>query len=85
MLIKIILIILFIIFIFPSLLKWAFRGFVVSQINKAQQDFQQQQRSQNTSNQKREGQIDVDFVPTKKGKGTENFNGGEYIDYEEVK
>lgn len=85
MLIKIILIILFILFIFPSLLKWAFRGFVVSQINKAQQDFQQQQRSQHTSNQKREGQIDVDFVPTKKGKGTENFNGGEYIDYEEVK
>ncbi len=87
MLIKIILIILFILFIFPSLLKWAFRGFVVSQINKAQQDFQQQQRTQHSSNHKnkREGQIDVDYVPTKKGKGTENFNGGEYIDYEEVK
>jgi len=43
---------------------------VVSQINKAQQDFQQQQRTQHSSNHKnkREGQIDVDYVPTKKEK-----------------
>ncbi len=83
---KIILILLVIFFVFPRLLKWAFKGFVVSQFNKAQQDFQQQQRAQySPNNRKREGEIDVDYVPTKKGKSTENFNGGEYIDYEEVK
>ncbi|MEA5137772.1 DUF4834 family protein [Arcicella rigui] len=82
---KILLIIFLILFIFPRLLKWALRGFVVSQFNKAQQDFQQQQQANYQSTRKREGQIDVDFIPPKKGKSTENFDGGEYIDYEEVK
>lgn len=82
---KILVILLVIFFIFPRLLKWALRGFVVSQFNKAQQDFQQKQQSYHSSPNKREGQIDVDFVPTKKGKSSENFGGGEYIDYEEVK
>ncbi len=82
---KILLIIFLILFIFPRLLKWALRGFVVSQFNKAQQDFQQKQQANYQSTRKREGQIDVDFIPPKKGKSTENFDGGEYIDYEEVK
>ncbi|MDR6560675.1 MULTISPECIES: DUF4834 family protein [unclassified Arcicella] len=82
---KIFLIICLILFIFPRILKWALRGFVVSQFNKAQQDFNQKQQSYHSSPNRREGQIDVDFVPPKKGKSTENFDGGEYIDYEEVK
>ncbi len=74
-----------ILFVFPRLLKWALRGFVVSQINKAQQNYQQQQQPNYQSSHKREGQIDVDFVPPKSGKSSDDFRGGEYIDYEEVK
>lgn len=47
--------------------------------------FQQQQTRQ--QHQAREGEIHVDFVPndkTSSNKST-NFDGGEYIDYEEVK
>jgi Domain of unknown function (DUF4834) len=82
---KFLLILFLILFIFPRLLKWALRGFVVSQFTKAQQDFQQKQQSSYSSSNKREGQIDVDFIPPKKGKNSENFDGGEYVDYEEVK
>ncbi len=82
---KFLLILFLILFIFPRLLKWALRGFVVSQFNKAQQDFQQKQQTYNSTSRKPEGEIDVDFIPPKKGKSSENFNGGEYIDYEEVK
>ena len=47
-------------------------------------DVRQQQKAYQ-SQQKREGQIDVDFVPKKNGNKSENFGGGEYVDYEEVK
>ncbi|MBB6001518.1 DUF4834 family protein [Arcicella rosea] len=82
---KFLLILFLILFIFPRLLKWALRGFVVSQLNKTQQDFQQKQQTYSNTSRKREGEIDVDFIPPKNGKSSENFNGGEYIDYEEVK
>lgn len=84
---KFVLIVVLIFFVFPKLLKWALKGFVVSQINKAQQEFQQQYNPNTSSNRpkKRDGQVDVDFVPPKSGKNSDDFNGGEYIDYEEVK
>ncbi len=46
--------------------------------------FQQQQRQQQNH---REGEIHVDYVPKQKTttKKSSDFNGGEYIDYEEVK
>ena len=35
---------------------------------------------------KNDGRIKVDYAPeNKKGKSSDNFKGGEYIDYEEVK
>jgi hypothetical protein len=37
------------------------------------------------SQKRREGEIDIDYVPKKNGKNSENFGGGEYVDYEEVK
>lgn len=82
--IKFIIILAFILYILPKLVKWALKGFIATQVNKAQQDVRHQQQAY-TSQQKREGQIDVDFVPKKNGKKSENFGGGEYVDYEEVK
>ena len=35
-------------------------------------------------NSKREGEIKIDRVPGKNGKKNDNFDGGEYVDYEEV-
>ena len=42
---------------------------------------QQQQRQQRPSN----GNVNVDYVPKDDKKSKENFKGGEYVDFEEVK
>ena len=81
---KFIIILALIFYVLPRLIKWALKGFIVTQVNKAQQDMRQQQKAYQTQ-QKREGQIDVDYVPKKNEKKSEDFGGGEYVDYEEVK
>jgi Domain of unknown function (DUF4834) len=81
---KLLIILAVIFYILPRLIKWALKGFIVSQVNKAQQDMRQSQKAYQTQ-QKREGDIDVNYVPKKNEKKSENFGGGEYVDYEEVK
>ena len=81
---KLIIILAFTFYVLPKLIKWAVKGFIATQVNKAQQDMRHQQKAYQ-SQQKREGQIDVDFVPKKNENKSENFGGGEYVDYEEVK
>jgi hypothetical protein len=81
---KLLIILAVIFYILPKLIKWALKGFIVSQVNKAQQDMRQSQKAYQTQ-QKREGDIDVNYVPKKNEKKSENFGGGEYVDYEEVK
>ena len=82
--VKFIIIMALMIYVMPRLIKWALKGFIVTQVNKAQQDMRHSQKAYQTPN-KREGQIDVDYVPKKDGKNPPNFGGGEYVDYEEVK
>ena len=81
---KFIIILALIFYVLPRLIKWALKGFILTQVNKAQQDMRQQQKTYQNQ-QKNEGQIDVDYVPKKNEKKSENFGGGEYVDYEEVK
>lgn len=81
---KFIIILALIFYVLPKLIRWGLKGFIVTQVNKAQQDLRHQQKAYQSS-QKREGEIDVDFVPKKNEKKSENFGGGEYVDYEEVK
>jgi hypothetical protein len=82
--VKFIIIMGLIFYVMPKLIKWALKGFILTQVNKAQQDMRQSQKAYQTPN-KREGQIDVDFVPKKNEKNSGNYGGGEYVDYEEVK
>jgi hypothetical protein len=70
-------------FIFPYVFRWLIKAFVASQVNKAQQHFQQQQTNYQRPNPKQEGKITVDYAPPKSDKN--DFRGGEYVDYEEVK
>ena len=81
---KFLIILAIIIYVMPRLIKWALKGFIVSQVSKAQRDMGQSQKAYQTQ-QKREGEIDVNFVPNKNEKKSNNFGGGEYVDYEEVK
>ncbi len=80
--VKFIIILALIFYVLPKLIKWALKGFIVTQVNKVQQDMRQQQ--QTYPHQRREGEIDVDYNPKNKGKKPESF-GGDYVDYEEVK
>ena len=82
--VKFIIILALIFYVLPKLIKWALKGFIVTQVNKVQQDMRQQQKTYQ-SQQRREGEIDVDYNPKNKGKKSENFGGGDYVDYEEVK
>lgn len=40
--------------------------------------------SQNKKQNKKKGEINIDFIPEKNNKNTHKENFGEYIDYEEV-
>ena len=82
--VKFIIILALIFYVLPKLIKWALKGFIVTQVNKVQQDMRQQQKTYQ-SQQRREGEIDVDYSPKNKGKKSESFGGGDYVDYEEVK
>ena len=53
--IKFIIILAFIFYILPKLIKWGLKGFITTQMNKAQQDIRHQQKAYQ-SQQKREGQ-----------------------------
>lgn len=73
-------IILGIIFYFlPKIMRFSLKWFISNQMDKVQKDFKAAQQPQ-----RKEGEIKVDIKPNTKGK-TETFEGGEYIDYEEVK
>jgi hypothetical protein len=79
--------ILFLIFLFVyvirPLLKFLFKGYIITQVHKYQSEniFREKERA------KKEGTIDVDYVPPKKKKNSTNqqTNDGDYIPYEEVK
>jgi hypothetical protein len=77
---KFLLILLLIFFVFPPLLRYFFRLFIKDQFQKAQKQFYNDQvRPPGPT-----GRTDVDFVPPQKSK-KQDFKGGEYVDYEEVK
>jgi len=47
---------------------------------------QARQKQQQAKGHKREGEINIEYIPNdKKGRGSSGQKGGEYIDYEEVK
>lgn len=69
---------------------WIFRGVarlflgnLVKQAQRQQEQFREQQNT--TYNRPSDGNVNVRMSPKKKGKkSSENFKGGDYVDYEEV-
>lgn len=77
---KILFVIFLVIAFVPPVRRFLFWLIVGKQLTKEQKRYNQQQAKQQ---RKREGEINVDYVPKdSKGKG---FEGGQYVDYEEVK
>lgn len=67
------------IFFFFRMIGFALRfllgGFTASKVN---------QTGNYNKNKPRDGNVNIDYVPGTKQKKGKNFNGGEYVDYEEL-
>lgn len=79
-------------FLFIIYLLWRVFGFVFRAlfmvmgkrvVDRAQERQQQQQQYRQARNP--DGSIKIDHVPPKNKKDQSDFNGGEYVDYEEIK
>lgn len=80
---KFILILILIILVLRSLSR-LFMPFMVSEVmKKAQRNMNEQYRRQQTT--KKEGEVYVDFEPTKNKKRFFTKNEGDFVDYEEIK
>ncbi|SOE23880.1 hypothetical protein SAMN06298216_4256 [Spirosomataceae bacterium TFI 002] len=77
---KIIFVIVLVIAFVAPVRRFLFWLIVGKQLTKEQKRYNQQTQKSQT---KREGEINVDYVPNSNKK--DDFKGGQYIDYEEVK
>jgi hypothetical protein len=68
--------------VFP-LLRFLLKGYVITQVHKkmSEQDIRSKQAA---SKARKEGTIDVDYVPPKTKAKTDDL-GGDYVAYEEIK
>ena len=79
---KLIAIILVMIYVVIPLLRFLMKGYVITQVHKKMSE--QDIRSKQASKARKEGTIDVDFVPPKSKPKSDDV-GGDYVPYEEIK
>ncbi len=65
------------------LLRFLMKGYVITQVHKKMSE-QEIRSMQNASKSRKEGTIDVDYVPPKPKAKTDDI-GGDYVPYEEIK
>jgi hypothetical protein len=81
---KLIAIILVMIYVVIPLLRFLMKGYVITQVHKKMSE--QDIRSKQASKARKEGTIDVDFVPPSASKTkTKPADDGDYVPYEEIK
>lgn len=68
--------------VFP-LLRFLLKGYVITQVHKKMSE-QDIRSKQSASKARKEGSIDVDYVPPKSKAKTDDV-GGDYVPYEEIK
>ena len=82
---KIIAIILVMVYVVMPLLRFLLKGFVITQAHKMMSE-QEIRAKQNAARARKEGSIDVDFVPPSASKTkTKSADDGDYVPYEEIK
>jgi hypothetical protein len=80
-LIKFILIVLILSFIFMKVMGYVFRLLGGSQASGKARGYTQQHYNKTTPP---DGNVHIDYIPDKEKKSSGKFKGGEYVDYEEV-
>ncbi len=83
MLFKLIALILVMVYVVMPLLRFLLKGFVITQAHKMMSE-QEIRAKQNAARARKEGSIDVDYVPPKSKAKTDDV-GGDYVPYEEIK
>ncbi|GHA67145.1 DUF4834 family protein [Pontibacter akesuensis] len=85
-----ILIIFFIRLVAPVLLRWLLAAFIKKKVRNGSffytnmnQQRQQQQYQEDGDGRKAEGKVKIDYIPEQPNR--KGFDGGEYVEYEEVK
>ena len=82
---KLIAIILVMIYVVIPLLRFLMKGYVITQVHKKMSE-QDIRSKQNATRARKEGSIDVDFVPPSASKSkTKPADDGDYVPYEEIK
>ena len=80
MLFKILIVLILVGYLFHKIASFVFRGLFKGFAGRDQ--FGQQQHSQRRA---KNSNVNIDNIPHSKAKKGDNFSGGEYVDYEEVK
>jgi hypothetical protein len=80
---KIIAIILVMVYVVMPLLRFLLKGFVITQAHKMMSE-QEIRTKQAASKARKEGSIDVDYVPPKAKSKSDDIDG-DYVPYEEIK
>jgi len=78
---KLIALILVFIYVVMPLLRFLMKAFVITQVHRKMSE--QEIRNQQKANPRKEGTIDVDYVPPKKKAKSDDIEG-DYVPYEEV-
>lgn len=85
-----ILIVFFIRLVAPVLLRWLLAAFIKKKVRNGSffysnmnQQREQQQQHANGQDRPAEGKVKIDYVPEQPNR--KGFDGGEYVEYEEVK
>jgi hypothetical protein len=85
MLFKLIALILVMVYVVVPLLRFLLKGYVITQAHKMMSE-QEIRAKQNAARKRKEGTIDVDFVPPTASKTkTKPADDGDYVPYEEIK
>ena len=83
MLFKLIALILVMVYVVMPLLRFLMKGYIITQVHKKMSEHDIRSKQAATKARK-EGTIDVDYVPPKTKAKTDDV-GGDYVPYEEIK
>lgn len=84
MILKVLLILFLVYFLVFRFFGMLLRPFMTARFQDTRQQGRYSSPFSAPHNQRREGEINIDHVPQKKSRKGKNFDGGEYVDFEEV-
>ncbi len=85
MILKVLLVLFLIYFIVSRFFGFLIRPFLSFIISNQQRRYQDHESFRSQDYREREGELKIKHIPNNPKKSTKDFDGGEYVDYEELK